>query len=267
MESNEDPLGDNPDGNTEIFVYMPKKNRWFQITRTTGFCASSGGECASDAECEGPGDSCQTVENRAPATIDGRRIVFQSTGDLHNDKKVGGVNNPDHNTEIFIAKVKKSGIPVITQVTDSQAPVENHDPTSDTRAKLVTFSSNGDYAGSNGDGSTEIFLFNSKLRTYEQITNATAGESVRPVIGASGRWLVFESTSDLEQNGASNRRVFQFDRELGELLTLSRLRFGTNQLPRIRRRRYVTWESTANLTGGNAQGEWVIFIFDRKKDD
>ncbi len=87
------------------------------------------------------------------------------------------------------------------------------------------------------------------------------------MITTAGRWLVFESTSDLELNGASNRRVFQFDRELGELLALSRLRFGTNQLPRIRRRRFVTWESTANLTGGNSSGEWVIFAFDRKKDD
>jgi len=199
--------------------------------------------------------------------IEGRRVVAESNGDLHNNKKVPGVNNPDHNTEIFVAKVRRRKLPVITQVTDSQAPVVNSSPTADTRARLVTFSSNGDYAGNNADGSTEVFVFNAKEETYEQITSAPSGESVNPVIGASGRWLVFESTSDLNLNGATNRRVFQFDRDLGELLTLSRLRFGTNQLPRIRRRRYVTWESTANLTGGNAAGEWVMFIFDRKKDD
>jgi cysteine-rich repeat protein len=266
VESNGDPLGDNPDGNTEIFLYSPSKDEWFQVTRTTGFCASSGEDCTSDDECEGPGDPCQAVENRLPATVDGRRVVFESTGDLHNDKRVPGVNNPDHNREIFIAKMKKSGIPVITQVTDSLLPVENRAPTGDSRAGLVAFSSNGDYAGQNADGSREIFVW-SKKAPIEQITNATAGESANPVIGASGRWLVFESTSDLEQNGATNRRVFQFDRDTGELLALSRLRFGTNQLPRLRRRRYVTWESTANLTGGNPSGEWVIFVFDRKKND
>lgn len=266
LESNSDPLGENPDGNTEIFLYSPRKDEWYQVTRTTGFCSASGEDCVSDDECEGPGDSCQPVENRLPATVDGRRVVFDSTGDLHNDHRRPGFNNPDHNREIFIAKMKKTGLPVITQVTDSVAPVDNRAPTGDTRAKLVAFSSNGDYAGLNDDGSREIFVWSAK-DPIEQITNAPAGESTNPVIGASGRWLVFESTSDLELNGATNRRVFQFDRELGELLALSRLRFGTNQLPRLRRRRFVTWESTANLTGGNPSGEWVIFVFDRKKND
>jgi Tol biopolymer transport system component len=158
---------------------------------------------------------------------------------------------------------------VITQVTDTVAPVENLAASADTRANLVAFSSNGDLdpARDNGEGNREIFVWSKKARSFQQVTAATVGESTNPVISTSGRWLVFESTADLNQNGASNRRVFQYDRELGELLTLSRLRFGTNQLPRIRRRRFVTWESTANLTGGNPSGDWVIFVFDRKKDD
>ena len=267
MESNTDPLGENGDGNVEIFVYANSKDVWFQVTRTTGFCAVSGGDCLTSAECEGPGDTCRTVENARPSTVDGRRIVFESTGDLHNDPKFPGVNNPDHNREIFVAKLKSNGIPVITQVTDTVTPVENLAASADTRANLVAFSSNGDLAGDNGDGNREIFVWSKKARSFEQVTAAAAGESTNPVISTSGRWLVFESTADLNQNGASNRRVFQYDRELGELLTLSRLRFGTNQLPRIRRRRFVTWESTANLTGGNPNGDWVIFVFDRKKDD
>ncbi len=267
VESNADPVGDNPDGNIEIFVYSPRKDVWFQVTRTTGFCTVSGGECATVDDCEGPGDTCQVVDNRHPSTVDGKRISFESTGDLHSNPKVQGVNNPDHNREIFVAKLKKSGTPVITQVTDSQAPVANMSPSSDTRAKLVAFSSDGDFSGNNVDGSREIFVWTAKTNTFEQVTDAPTGDSDNPVIGASGRWLVFESTSDLNLNGATNRRVFQFDRELGEFLTLSRLRFGVNQLPRIRRRRFVTWESTANLTGGNPSGDWAVFVFDRKKND
>ena len=78
--------------------------------------------------------------------------------------------------------------------------------------------------------------------------------------------MVFESTADLTLSGATNRRIFQFDRVRGELLLLSRSRFGTNQAPRIKKRRFVVWESTANLTGNNAAGDWVIYLFDRKKD-
>jgi len=267
MESNTDPIGENGDGNVEIFVYVPRKDSWFQLTRTTGFCSVSGGDCLDNGDCEGPGDTCQTVENSRPSTVDGKRVVFESTGDLHNDPKFPGVNNPDHNREIFVAKLRKSGLPVITQVTDTLAPVENLAPTGDTRANLVAFSSNGDLGGENGDGNREVFVWSKKAKAFEQITVTPLGESSNAVISTSGRWLVFESTADLNSNGASNRRVFQFDRELGELLTLSRLRFGSNQLPRIRRRRFVTWESTANLTGGNPNGNWVIFVFDRKKDD
>jgi len=266
LESNADPVGQNPDGNTEIFLHYPRKNIWVQVTRTTSFCSVSGEDCESDDDCEGPGDSCTAVENRRPATIDGRRIVFESTGDLHNDPRRPGVNNPDHNREIFIAKVQKTGSTLVTQVTSSLSPVENSGPTGDSRAKLVAFSSNGDYAGTNADGSREIFVWSASRSTTEQLTTASAGESINPVMSTTGRWLVFESTSDLEQNGASNRRVFQFDRDLGELTALSRLRFGTNQQPRMRRRRFVIWESTANLTGNNAQGDWVVFVFDRKKD-
>jgi len=29
---------------------------------------------------------------------------------------------------------------------------------------------------------------------------------------------------------------------------------------------FVVWESTANLTGKNPNNEWVIYVFDRKKD-
>jgi cysteine-rich repeat protein len=268
MESNTDPLGDNGDGNVEIFVYGPKKDVWFQVTRTTGFCSVSGGDCLDDGDCEGPGDTCQQVTNSRPSTIDGKRIAFESTGDLHNDPKFPGVNNPDHNREIFVAKLRSNGRALITQVTDTLAPVENLAPTSDTRANLVAFSSNGNLDGQhNADGNREIFLWSRKAKSFDQLTVTAAGESTNPVISTSGRWFVFESTADLNSNGASNRRVFQYDRELGELLTLSRLRFGTNQLPRIRRRRFVTWESTANLTGGNPNGNWVIFVFDRKKDD
>ena len=132
MESDADPLGENPDGNIEIFVYSIRKDVWFQVTRTTGFCTVSGEDCSDDGDCEGAGDVCQVVENRRPATIDGKRIVFESNGDLHNDKKVSGINNPDHNREIFVAKIKKSGLPSIRQVTDSVAPTVRSVPSWET---------------------------------------------------------------------------------------------------------------------------------------
>jgi hypothetical protein len=50
-------------------------------------------------------------------------------------------------------------------------------------------------------------------------------------------------------------------------LQVSRSRLGENTAPRISRGRYIVWESTADLTGNNAEGEKVIYQFDRKRDD
>jgi WD40-like Beta Propeller Repeat len=241
MESTGDPLGTNPDGNREIFVYQPKKNEWVQVTFT-----------------ESP------VENRRPATTSGRRFVFDSNGDLNNNPKVQR-SNADGNREIFSAKLKKSGVE-ITQITDTQAPVENISGATDSRAKLVVFSSTGDLTqqNQNPEGNPEIFTW--FKGTFEQLTHSTSGESVNPSVSTNGRWVVFESTADLMNNGASNRRIFQYDRFQGVLLQLSRSRFGDNRGARTRKRRFVVWQSTANLTGQNPNGDTVIFLFDRKRD-
>jgi hypothetical protein len=82
-----------------------------------------------------------------------------------------------------------------------------------------------------------------------------------------GRFIAFESTEDLDNDGATNRRVFLYNVTAGQLLRLSRSRFGENRAPRISNGRFVVWESTADLTGGNPQGDRVIYLFDRRKDD
>src|SRR6185369_654386 len=94
VESNGDPVGENADGNLEIFALKPRSNEWIQITHTLA-----------------------PVENRRPATVTGRRVVFDSDGNLTGE-------NGDGNRELFIAQVKSSG-PTIHQITNTTAPVEN----------------------------------------------------------------------------------------------------------------------------------------------
>lgn len=243
LESNADPTGGNPDGNTEIFIYKPRSNEWIQVTHTP------------------PG-----VENHRPSTIDGRRLIFDSTGDLQNDPKAPPASNADGNRELFMVKVRGGGVLETRQVTDTVAPADNRAGNMDGNNAIVAFSSTGDLVGQNADGNREIFTWERRTGTFEQITHSPVGENANPVINLSQRFLVFESTADLTLSGATNRRIFQFDRVRGELLLLSRSRFGTNQSPRIKKRRYVVWESTADLTGNNGAGDWVIYVFDRKKD-
>jgi hypothetical protein len=185
-------------------------------------------------------------------------VVFDSDGDLTGE-------NGDGNRELFIAQVKSSG-PTIHQITNTTAPVENRSGSMDANGVLIAFSSNGDFLGGNADGNREIFTWHRRFNTFEQLTDSPSGDNANPVINQTTRFVVFESTADLTNSGATNRRVFQLDRIRGKLTLLSRSRFGTNEKPRIRKRRYVVWESTADLTGKNPHNEWVIYLFDRKKD-
>ncbi len=236
MQSAADPTGNNGDGNVEIMVLDVKKNVWTQITDSTG------------------------TDNLRPSTQTGRQVLFDSEADL-----TGG--NADGNREIFLATFKRSAW-VMTQITDSLV-VENHAGSLSKRGKILVFSSTGDYdpSGDNSDGNREIFLW--EKGDFEQVTFTTVGENVNPQSNSRGRFVAFESTSDVEDNGdnPTNRRVHLFDRKNGTTLPLSRSFFGENTLPHISQGRFVVWESTANLTGNNPAGETVIYLFDRRKDD
>lgn len=247
VESTGNPTGGNADGNSEIFLYDVRKNTWTQITNTTA-----------------------PIQNLRPSTRTGRRLVFDSNADLHNDPSVPPRSNADGNREIFLARRKRSSF-VFQQLTDTVAPVENRAASTDRNGKLVVFSSNANFTGQNADGNREIF---SLLRgsTFEQISHSTVGENDNPDTSFNGslrrRFIVFESTANLEDGGnvLTNRRIFQYKRGSGELVLVSRSFFGENTSPRISRGRFTVWESTANLNGTNPGGESVIYVYDRRSD-
>lgn len=235
FESTADFTGQNPDGNRELFVYDSRRDEYTQVTNTVG------------------------VDNRRPSVHTGRQILFDSDGDL-----TGA--NPDGNRELFLAVYKSSGWK-ITQLTSTTAPVDNRAGGVAKRGRILAFSSNGDFDGQNGDGNREIFVLDKE--GFEQISDTTVGENVNADINPRGRFVVFESTSDVEATGGTltNRRVILFDRRNGQTIVVSRSFFGQNFKPRISNGRFVVWESTANLTGSNPGGDSVIYLFDRRKDD
>jgi len=238
MESTANPAGQNADGNREIFMFDTHKSRWWQVTNTVA-----------------PFDS------QRPSTSTGRQVLFDSTADL-----VPG-QNTDGNRELFLA-VYKAGQWKISQLTHTTLPVENRAGNVASHGRLAVFSSNGDFTGGNPDGSREIFAIEKGV--FTQLTNALPPrESVNPQANPYGKFVVFESTARLvpEDAGATNRRVFLFDRVAGTTLRLSRSLFGDNFTPRISKGRFVVWESTANLTGQNSTGQRVLYLYDRRTDN
>jgi hypothetical protein len=160
-----------------------------------------------------------------------------------------------------MARVRGGGIIEIRQITNTVAPADSRSGSTDGDSAIVAFSSTADLVGQNADGNREIFTWRRRTNAFEQITHSPTGENANPVINLSQRFVVFESTADLTMSGASNRRIFQFDRARSCCCSRSR---STNESPRIKKRRF--WCGVhANLTGNNAAGDWVIYVFDRKK--
>lgn len=257
VESTADPLGDNPDHNREIFRYDIKGDgtpQVTQVTQTTG------------------------AENRRPQTASGKQVLFDSDADL-----VG--ENPLNFRQVFYAVWHGGSGWELKQLTHTPAGVENWAGGLAQLGRVVVFSSNGDLSGQNGDGNRELFSVDTRTGGFTQITNTqgTAVENVNPTVNPTGRFIAFESNASPVAFGtdtisASNRNVYLYDRNCAFSPTpgcqvfkrLSKRNIGDNLAPRISKGRFVVWESTANLTdlpGGNPNGEHVIYLYDRRRDD
>src|SRR5262249_24932258 len=87
------------------FIYKPRSAEWMQVTNTVA-----------------------PVENHRPTTIDGRRIIFDSTGDLQNDTHAPPASNADGNRELFLVKLRGGGALDIRQLTDTVGPADGPAP-------------------------------------------------------------------------------------------------------------------------------------------
>ncbi len=233
FQSTSDLTGGNPDGNSEIFLWtqgnVPPIT---QITNTT------------------VGQSTISSVN-----IDATIVAFQSTADF-----TGA--NPDGNSEIFLWT--QGNVPPITQITNtSGAGVFNSFPTLSSAGNRIAFESNADFTGQNPDGNNEIFLWDSTTG-ISQITN-TSGPGVvnlAPTIDADGTVIAFESNADiLGTNPDGNFEIYRWtEGALPPFLQITNSTFGDNLDPSTNSDgSRIAWESTADLTGENPDGNNEIF--------
>src|SRR5207344_1337228 len=99
--------------------------------------------------------SMAPVENKRPVDRRGKKILFDSNGDLDNDPRTS-YDNIDGNREIFLVKRGRKSL-LITQLTNSTFPVENHAGGLGFHNQIAAFSSTGNYTLQNPDGNWEIF--------------------------------------------------------------------------------------------------------------
>ncbi|QTD48948.1 TolB family protein [Sulfidibacter corallicola] len=85
-------------------------------------------------------------------------------------------------------------------------------PSASSNAGRLAYLSTADPLGTNGDGSTEIFLFDTTTLLQQQITNTADRFFSRPFLSGDGLRLTFSSDADLTgQNAAGRVEVFLYE--------------------------------------------------------
>jgi hypothetical protein len=210
-----DFIGQNPDGNPEIFVYEIISGKFHQLT-----------------------DTLAPVVNKTPFTSDSAKcIVFASTGDLDNNdgsdssNKGLGSSNPDGSQEVFMYTVNdNANFPdgYVTQISNGPAGTESWAPViggywfprqCQTTAYLSNHAQLGD--GAVGDhiyeydrpAGTVKRLYNRDLYVYGEVD--PPGNYGEPHISsasnfARGPYVVFSTDSDLWNNGSVGFELFRY---------------------------------------------------------
>ena len=129
---------------------------------------------------------------------------------------------------------------------------------------LVAFDSTDDLAGTNPDGTREIFVVGLDGTGLLQLTSAAAGESRAPRISEDGAWAVFESTADLDgTNPDGSYEVFRVSSSGGVPVALSADAALSSRLPDLDASgSLVAWHSSANPLGTNPELNTEIFAYD-----
>ncbi len=119
---------------------------------------------------------------------DGKIIAFASNEDLLS-------RNADRNSEIFL--FDGFGIRQLTETEPAMSEARlrdgNSQPSITSDGRLIAFSSNRDFNGTNGDHNYEIFLYDTKDEKFTQLTNTDADQSAwNPKISGDGSVVYYK---------------------------------------------------------------------------
>jgi len=218
----------NPEGNFEIYLFDTTTGIFTQITD-------------------------DPVEDSRSASIDadGTRIAFRSTANINS-------GNTEGNFEIYLFDTTTG---IFTQITD-ETEGESRGPSIDADGTRIAFSSTANINGGNPEGNFEIYLFDTTLEIFTQITDETEGESRDPSINADGTRIAFSSTANINGgNPEGNFEIYLFDTTTGIFTQITDETEGESRGPSIDADgTRIAFRSTANINGGNPEGNFEIYL-------
>jgi Tol biopolymer transport system component len=238
FSSPNDITGENPDGNDEVFLFDSGSSSFTQITNSTGGALSSSFKVSLNS--------------------DGTRVAFSSNRDLKGD-------NADENDEIFLFDTDSM---VLSQITDSTGDSTGR-PDINSDGTKIAFQSEDDLTGGNPGTHLQIFLFDSNSAMITQITNSTGPQSFRPSINSDGTRIAFDSFFDFTGDNADNNfEIFLFDTNTMTFTQITDSTAPNTFFSSINSNgTRIAFQSGADLTGGNPDGNDEIFLFDTNSMD
>ncbi len=227
FSSGGDPTGGNPEANRELFAYDTTTQTTTQLTST----------------------SLEFDNTLLSLSADGSRIVYDSTADPTGQ-------NADHHDQLFLFD---RSAPVTTQITaaDTDGLTSGAEISGD--GGHVTFESDRDLAGVNGDHSFELFDYDVAASTLHQVTSSTrdGAESTSPSISADGTRIAFQGSTGF----GDNQEVALYDAETGSITHLTDTSGGNNVGTAISGDGgRVAFSSDFDLIGGNPDRNFEIFL-------
>jgi Tol biopolymer transport system component len=238
FRSAEDLTGENPDGNSEIFLYDISDATLTQLTDYTQ--AESGGTIFA-----------------LRVSGNGERIVFDGSADLTGQ-------NPENNTEVFLYDIPTQ---TITQITQTESGDHDTADISDD-GTLIAFEGKTDFtAGKGGFFNPDIFLYDTTTQTFSRITEVNSFNTggVRPVISGDGNRILFTSSADIVgSNADGGSELFLYDRAADTYIQVTvsdeSTSFYNARLNSDGTR--VVFADSRDLVGENPNGYREIFLID-----
>ena len=173
--------------------------------------------------------------------------------------------NTDGSFELFLFDTTTN---IVTQLTNSPDSFsDTNSPAISATGTRIVFDSDADLTSQNADGNDEIFLFDTNTMTVTQLTSSSVANSFVPDINADGTRIAFASRANLtDQNSDGNLEIFLLDTTTNTFTQLTNyLGEGTasSSRPAINADgTRIAFDSDADLTGQNADGNSEVFLFD-----
>ncbi len=274
--SDQDHVGANADGNSEIFLLEIATGLITQITNTTG----------------GGGNANLT----ATLSDKGRHVSFSSSRDfagVGTCKRPDGFTacfNPDNNSEVMVYDREAGTLMQITDTTGDGNDAQTH-PRVSSDGNYIAFKSTRDFSGPltggfscaglvggcSNDSNGEIMMFNVEDLILTQVTDTIdqAGcndktSNERPEISKKGKYIVFHSECEDQLNPTGcgdcngNDEVFFFETKKAQVTQVTISDGGWNRVPRISSSgKYIAFDTNRSYLGLNAPHNEKLYIVKR----